>query len=206
MTLLDNKKLDKKNFSKTSAAILLSLCGAISSMSVLAMAIDKDEPTLVQRHEITIEAEHGSDMKLFINKNGEIVNLTIPHTALQDKQALNELLVDVPADVREKLLHNLATIGSDAHMNLTKGSHGDALHWVSEGDDERVMIVEMSDDHHGDIEQRVSKEFIVEGGHNMVKVKRHLNTGADGIIKMLGHGKYSAEELNKIQQALDAKR
>ena len=48
--------------------------------------------------------------------------------------------------------------------------------------------------------------MMADGHHKIFKFEHGSEMGAKGIIKMLQHGDYSAEELNKIQQALDSKR
>ena len=80
MTLLNQLGFDSKKMTKITAAIILSLGGAISSMSALAMATDNDIRKEV--HEISIEAEHGKNVQLFVDNNGEMVNVSIPHDCL----------------------------------------------------------------------------------------------------------------------------
>ena len=204
MTLLNQLGFDSKKMTKITAAIILSLGGAISSMSALAMATDNDIRKEV--HEISIEAEHGKNVQLFVDNNGEMVNVSIPHDALADELQLSEYLQDVPENVREKLLKELANLSNNLHIISKQGGHGEEMRWVSKGDSENVIIIERDSDHDVDIEKHIIKEFVADGEHKVFKFKHGGEMKASAIVSMLEHGKFSSEELNKIQQALDAKR
>lgn len=209
MTLLNkinlSLNLNSKKASKITAALILSLGGAISSMSAIAMATDNTELRTEVR-EISIEAEHGKEVKLFVHDNGEMVNVIIPHTALSDKEQLSSYLVDVPDGVKEKLLKELTSLSDNVHISANHDSGGEVMRWVSEGESEKVIIIERDGDESVDIEIHIVKEMMADGHHKIFKFEHGSEMGAKGIIKMLQYGDYSAEELNKIQQALDSKR
>ena len=127
-------------------------------------------------------------------------------TALADESQLSEYLQDVPENVREKLLKELANLSNNLHIISKQGGHGEEMRWVSKGDSENVIIIERDGDHDVDIEKHIIKEFVADGEHKVFKFKHGGEMKASAIVSMLEHGKFSSEELNKIQQALDAKR
>lgn len=204
MTLLSKIGIESKKVNKIAAAIVLSLGGAISSMSALAMATDNNIHTKVR--EISIEAEQGKNVKLFVDNNGEMVIVSIPHSALSDESQLTEYLQDIPEDLREKLLKELSNLGDNLYVMSNENGSGEEMRWVTSGDSENVIIIERDGDHDIDIEKHIIKEFVADGEHQVFKFSHGGEMKASAIVSMLEHGKFSAEELNKIQQALDAKR
>lgn len=204
MTLLNKLRIENNKLTKLTAAIILSLGGAISSMSALAMATDNEVHKEVR--EISIEAEHGKNVKLFVDNNGDMVNVSIPHSALSDESQLAEYLQDVPEDVREKLLNELSNLSENLFVLSGSKGHGEEMRWVTSGDSDNMIIIENDGDHKLDIEKHIIKEFTGDGEHKVFKFKHGGDMKASAIISMLEFGKFSADELDKIQQALDAKR
>jgi hypothetical protein len=174
-------------------------------MSAIAMATDSSELQQEVR-KISIESEHGKEVKLFVHENGEMVNVTIPHSALKDAVQLNDYLVDVPDGVKEKLLKELTNLSKNEHIIANKASSGKLMHWVSEGENENVIVIEHDSDDDVNIEKHIIKEVMAGDHHKMIKFEHFGEMGANGIINMLKHGDFSVEELNEIQQALDVKR
>lgn len=201
-----------KLFKKTSLAIAFSLAGVVSSVSALAMVSDDDHvSTEIHQIEVSVE-DTGSSMdeaKIFVDIDGEVTNLSIPKSSLQDKAALEAALADVPEELREKLLKDLGNIHIDENtIKIVKGDgHDSAMSWSSDTGNEHVFVIEMEEGELGsDIANKVIKKFRHGSGEKIIEFKHGAGLGADSIIRLLEHGKYSADELNKIQQALDAKR
>jgi hypothetical protein len=200
-----NLNLSSKKVTKMSAAIALSLAGAISSMSAIAMATDSTKLHQEVR-EISIESEQGKEVKLFVHENGEMVNVTIPHSALKDAEQISHYLADVPDGLKEKLLEELTNLSSNEHTIASKGSRGEIMHWVTEGESENVIVIEANSDEDADIKKHIIKEVMTGDHHKMIKFEHFGEMGVNSIINMLKHGDFSVEELNEIQQALDVKR
>lgn len=192
MTLFNRNKI-----TKLTAAILLSISGAALSVSAIAMNSDKE-----QFQEVEIDAEAGKDVKIFVNKDGQTHNLTIDHATLSDKSALRELLSDLPVDVKDKLIDNLVDLSDGlSHEN---GELGSIIKFAKSAGDERVIVIKNDND--ADIEQHIIKEFDDNMQHKVIKIAHHGEAKANAVLHLLKNGKFSADELNKIQQALDEKR
>ncbi|MEW6992547.1 hypothetical protein AADZ91_17920 [Colwelliaceae bacterium 6441] len=196
----------KTLFNKTSLALGFSLLGAISSMSAIAMASDVKH----QVHEIEVIAKDSDDVKVFVSVDGDVTDLNFPKSTLEDKAQLENALADVPEEIREKLLKTLSAIHHDGDVMKIE-MHGDSTDhssWVS--DNEQVFVIHAGDENTSDIAQKVITKFKHGDGdvslNKVFKFKHGGKLGADGVIRLLNHGKFSADDLDKIQQALDKKR
>lgn len=192
MTLFNRNKI-----TKLTAAIILSISGAALSVSAIAMNSDKD-----QFEEVTIDAETGKEVKIFVNKDGQTHNLTFDHATLGDESALRELLSDLPVDVKDKLINNLVNLSDElSHEN---GELGSIIKFAKSTGDERVIVIKNDND--AEIEQHIIKEFDDNMQHKVIKIAHHGEAKSQAILHLLKNGKFSTEELNEIQQALDGKR
>ena len=199
-----------KLFGKTSLALALSLAGVISSVSALAMATD-DEHSAHQIHEIEVitgDLSSNSDLaKIFVNIDGDMTNVSIPKSALQYRSQLEEALADVPEELREKLLDELGNIEFDANVIKIIKSDGSHMSWGHDDTSANVFVIKMDgDDTSTDIAQKVMKRFKHGNVEQIIEIAHGDGLSADSIIRLLKHGKYSAEDLDKIQQILDEKR
>ena len=197
-----------KLFGKTTLAVTLSVAGAVSSASALAM-MSEDKHISTEVHQIEVIADGSgatSDLaKIFVDIDGEVTNLSIPKSSLQDKAALEAALADVPEELREKLLKDLGNIHFDENIiKIVKSEgHGNGVSWSSDSDNEHVFVIELDDGELGsDIANKVIKKFRHGNGEKIIEFKHGGNLGADSIIRLLEHGKYSADELDKIQQEI----
>jgi len=205
-----------KLLNKTSLALALSIFGAASTMSALAVAsADKDE--LRQLHRIEVIAGDSEQVKVFVNANGETTNVSLTKDALQDRAQLEAALVDVPEELREKLLNSLDSLHLDTKVIDIDGlvELGEGMSLLENSSGENVFVVKIDgDESEHSIASTVVRELkhsfkhgLSTGDkHRVIEFKHRGKLGADSVVRMLEHGKYSAEELNKIQQALDAKR
>lgn len=197
-----------KFFNKTSLALALSFLGAASTMSALAMTTEPSK----QIHEITIEADDNPNANIMISIDGEVTNLTVSREALHNKELLAEELANEPGDIREKLLSALSGLHINSEQIHVKH------HQVADNiDEQRVVIMTMDDDLHHD-DSRYDKSTMMKVVKDMSKLhidasKSHSfefvtdgKVAADSIVRLLSHGEYSADELDKIQQAIDEKR
>jgi len=219
-----------KLFNKKGIALALSLIGAASSVSALAMVSDK-----VQLHEIKIEIDGDANesLNVFVNVDGDVTTVDVPVSALNDPIELEKLFADVPENIREKVITNLT------HANLHEGNvrvvvEGDAreeLHQISKNvsvrhfdDDQRIEIISgdgdrenkvivmefdtegASDGNVHKVMKRIMKPSMISSKHQKVQFIHKGKMTADSLIRMIQHSDFSADELNTIQQALDAKR
>ena len=198
----------KNYFNKTSLALAFSLLGAASSMSAIAMnTSDKD-----QIHEVEVIADDSEDVKIFVSIDGEVTDVKLPKSALGDKAQLEAALIDLPVELREKLLNDLGNIHlEDKMVKIDKQGHSTNLSWNSDSENEHVIVLhtemEGSTD---DVANKLIKEFkhvSADGSMEKVfKIKHDGKLSAESVIRLLNHGDFSPEDLDKIQQALDAKR
>lgn len=193
---------------KTSLALSLSLFGAVSSMSALAMTTDNKH----QVHEIEITADDSDLVNVFVSIDGEVTDVKIPKSALEDQAQLADVLVDIPQDVREKLIESLSSLNHEDKMVKIEMKGGDNdVSWVSNADSEHVIVLHKDTGEHSEnIVKKVVREFkhISHDGNDakVFKFKHGGKLSADSLIRMLDRGDFTAEDLDKIQQALDKKR
>jgi hypothetical protein len=196
-----------KLFNKTAIAIVLSLLGAASSVSALAMATDN---TKVQVIEIEVDGEVNENMNVFVSVDGEVTNLDLSPAMMKNPEELRELLADVPEEIREKLIANLSRefIHDGNFKIIVDGDVNQELHWLSESDNEanRNIEVIVDDGSEEEVVHRVIKKVLRSSHHKNVHAIRQGNISADSLLDMIKQSDYNADELNKIQQALDAKR
>jgi hypothetical protein len=192
-----------KLFNKTSLALALSLVGVATTISALAMTTAPEK----QLHEITVAAGDNRDAQIMISIDGKITKLTVSKEALKDKELLAQELASEPEGIREKLISTL----NGLHMN----SENIVLkhHQVTgDTDEQRVVIMTSDDDSHH--ERKLMTKFVkgMSGLHvdtselHSIELLSGGKIAADSIVRLLSHGEYSADELDKIQQTLDSKR
>jgi len=210
-----------KLFNKTAIAVSLSILGALSSVSALAMATDN---TLHQEVEVIVDGDTNKNMNVFVSVDGEVTTADVSSLAMGDPVELRKLLSDVPDDIREKLIETLMNAHDD-NGNLKIVLDGDIginqkLHWISEndiegehsieviGDNDENKVIVMEFDHNleGNVAQKVFKKMINSSHHKNVQIIRHSKMITDSLMSMIKNSDFTAEELNLIQQALDAKR
>jgi len=222
-----------KLLNKTAIALALSLIGAASSVSALAMVTDKTE--VRERHEVNIEIDGDVNEKLsvVVNVDGDVTTLDVPVSALRNQAELESLLVDLPNKIREKIITNLshATLHEGNVRVVVEGDAREELHWVSkdvlvsnndgehrievisgDGDRENKVIV-MEFDSEGSSEgnvhkvmKRIMNPSMISSKHQKVQFIHKGKMTADSLIRMIQHNEFTADDLNTIQQALDAKR
>lgn len=222
-----------KFFNKTAIALTLSIIGAASSVSALAMATDK-----TQLHKVSIEIDRDANesANVFVSVNGDVTTLDVPSSALNDPEELEKLLADLPDNIREKIIVNLSDIdlsGVNSHegnFRVVVGGEGhEKLHLLSkevtdsiidgehhievltDGGDNKVIVMEFDGDElTGGKMRKVIKEMMLPSlmnlKHNNVQFIQKGKMTADSLIRMVNHSEFTADDLNKIQQALDAKR
>jgi hypothetical protein len=215
-----------KLFNKTVIALTLSLLGAASSVSALAMVTDNAPREEV---EIKVVESTNDNMNIFVSVDGEVTTKDVSSSVMNNPEALRELLVDVPDNIREKLIENLTSqnMHNDNYKVIIDGD-GDIhqeLHWLSKSDnkvdhnikvisdnsDSKVIVMEFDEnDLKGNIAQKVIKQMIHTTGkpshERSIQVIHQGNMSAESIMRMIKHSNFTADDLNEIQQVLDTKR
>lgn len=190
-----------KPINKTALAVSFSLIGAISSMSAIAMS--KVERRIEQKIEIV--ADNTKDVQVFVSLNGEITELDIPKESLTDKAYLDSVLAELPDDLREKVVNQLSAI--DITGNMIKVNTNDENAWVTDEAEKVIVLKTISDGDTQTIANEMIQQFrAVDGKHKVFEFKHGGQASADVVKRLLEKGKFTPEELDKIQQALDAKR
>ncbi|MCO4799966.1 MAG: hypothetical protein KC484_12145, partial [Colwelliaceae bacterium] len=146
-----------KLLNKTSLALGLSLFGAVSSMSALAITSDNNH----QVHEIEITADNSDLVNVFVSIDGEVTDLKIPKSVLEDKAQLADTLVDVPQDVRDKLIESLSNIHHEGKMvKIEMIGDDNNVSWVSDSDSEHVIVLhEDTGEHSENIVKKVMRKY-----------------------------------------------
>jgi hypothetical protein len=205
-----------KLFNKTAIALTLSLLGAVSSVSALAMATDNIQH---QEVEIKVEGDELSNMNVFVSIDDEVTSLDVSSSVMNNPEELRKLLADVPEDIREKLIERLTSLdiqGSHFKM-VVDGDINQELHILSKDDhnikvmsddsEKEVIVMEFDNDtFEGELTQKIIEKMIYPSHNKNVQVIHQGSMSSDSMIRMIKHSDFTADELNEIQQALDAKR
>jgi uncharacterized protein YpmB len=139
-----------------------------------------------------------------VNANGTITDIKLTNEQIEDKAKLAKALADVPVDVREQIIDSLS--GESENIIRINTDDNKNVHWVSDNGDEKIIVVEIEED--GKTDEKHHK--IIKHFKNGEEIKE-LKVGFEGsnterLIRMINKGKFSSDDLNKLQQALDAKR
>lgn len=211
-----NKQLNTIN--KTILATALAF-GLSSFVATSAFAEDVE----IER-EIKVISNDAKTAQVSIVNNGDVTEFEVSKAALHDIEQLKTEITDLPEETQDIILESLGKMPK-LHKMHRDGLHqehvmvvedGDAvreLEWISEdgvdGDGAKVMVIEM----HGDngerthIDQKViHKVMSHDGDHVFIKADGDSGSHVKAIQHMLSRGTFSAEQLNEIQKALDAKR
>jgi len=195
---------------KLPLALALAVLGTTSSLSALAMKADQ-EP-VVKEIKIEIEKDNAKGASIFVVADGESTAVDISPDTLNDKEALAEALSELPDETKDKVLQALDGLSLDAkHIKVHSGDHK-VLEWNGSMENEHVIVMdidgELGDDSDKEKLHQVIKRVIKGHGSDgfAYKFKHGGKLSADSLIRLLEHGKFSQDDLDKIQQALDAKR
>ncbi|QBY05893.1 hypothetical protein E2K93_16660 [Thalassotalea sp. HSM 43] len=186
------------------SAASLGLLASVTSVNALAETVEQD---------VNVEIVAGEDANadVTIIKDGQKTQLQLPKEALHDQEQLKAAIADLPEETQATILEAMGGMrmihadhdGKVIVVDKTKVktlSDSEELEWVSEdGKHKKIMVIQGSDvGHHMvknvDSESHVFVHSDEEGGH------------AKAIVMMLNKGKFTPEQLDQIQQALDAKR
>ncbi len=163
--------------------------------AVTAFALPHDD---MHSFKIGVDADHKKGAHIFIDTNGEKFEKSIPIEALHDEQQLADLLVDVPEEKREKVL---AAIGKIAGDFKSKEFH------IAHGEGAKVVVIDVEEEHlDGEVSEVIKKVVRLGGDHKVIEVMGDNKGSVDLLVKLIESGEYSADDLNKRQQALDKKR
>lgn len=190
-----------KIMNKTALAVSLSLIGAISSMSAIAMS--KGE--LRKEQKIEISVDDSKDVQVFVSHDGDITELEVPKSLLTDKAYLDNALAALPGELREKVVSQLTGIHMDGHVVQLKS--GEVNTWVDSGSDKVIILKSIDEENGKSIAKRIVQKFSSgDGKHKIFEFKHGNKVSADSVTRLLKNGDFTPDELDKIQQALDAKR
>ncbi|QDP01216.1 hypothetical protein [Thalassotalea sp. PS06] len=190
-----------------------SVCAGLIALA-MSPALQATETKEIEQ-EIEIIKEKGSDANVTVSENGNTTTLKLSDEALKDKAVLEQELADLPQETREvvmKALGKVAMVGNgDGHVLHIESEHGEeAFEWVSEGDGaNKVIVVDTISETHGeDHDVKIIKKVVhadSEGGPVFISANGE-GGAAKAIVHLLKKAELSPEELDQIQQALDAKR
>ncbi|WNC70227.1 hypothetical protein RI845_08825 [Thalassotalea nanhaiensis] len=195
-----------KAFNKTFLATTLAF-----GLSTLAVAPSFAAEKELHRN-IEVIASDDVNAQVTINVNGETSEYTLPREALHDPSKLKSAISDLPEEDQQLILESLGNMPKlhEAHGEnvMVIKSGAEDIEWVSEdGEHKRVMVIAM--DHNDSdkvIHKVVHKEMPKDKNHVFVKADDLQGSHAKAIKHLISKGKFTAEELNDIQQALDEKR
>lgn len=195
-------------FKQSTVAVLLSVIGAASSMSALALT----SPVVKeQRIEVISDSDH--DAKVFVISDGQDYKVDVSNDVLSDKDALENALSDLPDDIREKVVEQISKLHISDHMiKIGEGSDNETMFsWSGETVDKDVVVIEVEQDGTSGIEsgamiKKVLKKLNKGDSHKVFEFKLGGKHKSEALVRMLDKGSFTVEELDKIQAALDAKR
>lgn len=187
---------------KTALALSFSMIGAVSSVSALAMVSESEHKI----HEIEIIADESKDVRIFTNIDNEFNEIDITVGELADSEKLKQALSELPEHIREKVVDNLAGIHTKGKMVKVE-AFADVKNFDNI-ESERFFVLHSDDDTHATEGLHKVVEGLPDGDEHVKVFKFGHGAGksADSLIHLLNKGEFSVDELDKIQQALDAKR
>ncbi|WP_206483318.1 hypothetical protein [Thalassotalea sp. G2M2-11] len=190
--------------SKTALGVLFSVIGAMGSMSAIA-SIGED---VLHEQRVEIIKSSGEDVNVYVDVDGKVSDLTLTHEQLTDETALRQALVELPDEVREQLIKSLSNLSTNGNVLRVHHSNDpqDQLHWKSSNGDEQVIVVEIDEHEVVDgVAHKVIKHF--KGGEEQRVLKiQQKGMKANMLVQLIEKGEFTSDDLDKIQQALDAKR
>lgn len=189
-----------KTINKTTLALAFSVLGAVSSMSAIAMSTESSK-----EHRIELIADGNKDIQVFINAQGDISEFELSPDTLKDPVALESALTNVPVEIRDKLVEQLQRIDIGANVIHIENSHEDISTWT-DGESEQIFVFNIDDASNSNIAKKLVKKIKHDGEHKVINIERSGQVGADLIMKLLEKGTFTVDDLDSIQQALDAKR
>lgn len=205
MTKQTTSQVFKKTTNKNKLlSLVLAAAGAFASLTALAAVTDEN----VKIHELEIEADSEKGAHIIVMADdGTKLEKKMSFAELEDKDNLKALLVDLPEEEQQKILAALDKV--QLGMNeVVIHKAGDDTHA------KRVMVMNFDSDAEfdSDIEiiedkqVKVLKKILRAGGdHKVIEIHKQ-GAGLDAVLHLLKKGEFDADQLDKIQQALDKKR
>ncbi|WP_448565374.1 hypothetical protein [Thalassotalea ganghwensis] len=189
---------------KTTLAMLFSVAGATASMSAIANMSE----TKVFSHKIEIDSLNDANVTVYVNSDGDTQEFIFSKDELENKADLEAALETLPDEIRDEVVASLTNIeNADGLIKLHLGdSNHKVFNWVG-GSDEKVFVIEKESlgELKDEIKQKVKKFHFITGDHD-IKVKDSATLQTDIIANLIKRGTFSQDDLNRLQQALDAKR
>ena len=199
----------------TTIATLLASMLAFNSAIALAGKTDEHH---VER--VMIEKMGQGEIEVSVVQDGDSWELQLDNDQLATKELIAEALADLPDNLREKVAAMLSgNHGPHArvmkfHMDKDDEARGQAFAYRFGDDDSghhQIKIIRKARD--GDREERViqilgdDETRVVAGDVEVIKEIKFPGGGmmAEHLAKMIRRHDFSAEELQILQEALDAK-
>ncbi|TKB45814.1 hypothetical protein [Thalassotalea mangrovi] len=190
------------------------VCGGLIAFAAAPLMVSAQSKDVEQ--EIEIIKEGSGDANVTVTENGNTTSLTLSDEALKDKAVLEQELANLPEETRNmvmKALGNVAVIGdANAHVLHLKGDHNEnTFEWSSEDEGvKKVIVVDTISETGGENNDiKIIKKMVHadgDAGHPVFISANGEGGAAKAIVHLLEKAELSPEELDQIQQALDAKR
>ena len=197
-------------------SILASLFAGLFAVSAFA----GDE---VRMMKIELKKELGEGTTLNLNQGGDTQVFEFTEEELQDKDLVNARLEGLDEDTKNAVLNALNGIHMDDNnlMFIDEEVHnkdGNKFVFIStdelvDGDEPHKVLINMqgsagSNGVHKVFKQKGANGFAYKfgNGDNKIMLHKDSNHAADVIQKLLEHSELTADQVDLIQQALDAKR
>lgn len=195
-----------KKFNKTALGIMFSVLGAAASMSALA-SIEDTNQHVDEEHRVEIIKGDDHEVQVYVNVDGAGTDLTLSTEILNDESQLLEYLQQLPESSRTDVFNSLTQLKDKGVVIDFDSDDQTEVKWVSDSGEENVFVIELDEAHvQGDKTHKIIKHIIKGGDNNMMKFKHAKGLSADMVTRLISKGDFSQDELNTIQQALDAKR
>lgn len=195
-------------FKKLALATALTSITALSVPAVSAPFSDSDTKVHTFKIEVDADTDTGAHIVVDAENNHKVVELS--KEALSDPDQIDAALADLPEDVRVKVKTALNGIHMDGQSFAFKVDGGNAMNWFSKEGDKHVVMIDIDEDHSADNgrDTKIIKKFIHGNSdkHAVIELKHGGAIPADSLIQLIKSGEFSQDDLNKLQQALDAKR
>lgn len=190
----------------------LPLLGALAIFSAGSLAAYSDDNVVVKEFKIEVEADSEKGAHVIVDGDVDHAVVKLSKEDLNDPAKVEAALADLPEETREKVSKALSNIQMDGDKFFFTIDDDSENQWISKSGEEHMIIVDVDSEESADgsvIKKVIKKMAHGAHGHDGEKVFKFKHSGkssTDILLHLIKKGDFSAEDLDKLQQALDEKR
>lgn len=197
-----------KTYKKTMLATAIASLFLLSNYAASTPAEEEKVATKIVSLNLDLDSEKGAHIVVGEDSDTKVVELS--KEALDDPAEIEAALADLPEDIREKVKNALAGIdlNSQAFAFKIDGKHDS--HWLEGIDKKGVFVIDVDEEFITDSDEHrtIIKKVIKDIGENdtIFEFSHNGQLSTDVLLRMIKAGKFSQDDLDTLQKALDEKR